>query len=382
MERLAAPWITSAKTQAVFTALQRAGHRGYFVGGCVRDALIGRAVGDIDIATDAPPDVVIQACEAAGLRVVPTGVEHGTVTVLSRGRHFEVTTFRRDVATDGRRAVVAYSERMEEDAARRDFTMNALYADAAGTVIDPLGGMDDLRARRVRFIGDAAARIGEDYLRILRFFRFYAWLGDVAQGPDPAALAAIAAHLDGLARLSAERVTAEMLKLLAAPDPAPALAAMAQAGVLARVLPGAQAQSMAPLVHLEDGRHPDPVRRLAALGPETALDRLRLSKAQQRALAQLHQIIAADVSLEEAAYRHGAQATLDAVLVRHAMMGQALEPGLEQRLARAAGQRFPVRASDLQDQFSGPELGARLRALEAAWIGSGFALRREELLAL
>lgn len=205
----------------------------------MRDALVGRTPADIDVATDARPPEVMALAAAAGLKVVPTGVEHGTVTVVCRGDPIEVTTFRRDVETDGRRAVVAFSDDIAEDAARRDFTMNALYARPDGTVVDPLGGLPDLLARRIRFVGDPAERIAEDALRILRFFRFNAWFAAPGAAPDAAGLAACAAGAGLVARLSAERVAAEIARLLGAPDPAPAAVAMAAAGVLERVLPGA-----------------------------------------------------------------------------------------------------------------------------------------------
>ncbi|CAN0587043.1 unnamed protein product, partial [Ectocarpus sp. 12 AP-2014] len=193
-----------------------------------------------------------ELARVAGLKPVPTGIDHGTVTVVADHDPFEITTFRRDVETDGRRAVVAFADTLDEDAKRRDFTMNALYARIDGTVIDPLGGLPDLRARRVRFIGDATDRIREDYLRSLRFFRFHAWYGNPDNGMDSDALAAIASHLDGLESLSRERVGAEMVKLLAARDPAPAVAAMRATGVLGRLLPGADDRALAPLIHLED----------------------------------------------------------------------------------------------------------------------------------
>ena len=219
MTRVTGAWLTDPAAQQVCRVLTDAGHQAWFVGGCVRNALLGAPVADLDLTTDARPDVVIQLATAAGLKVIPTGIDHGTVTVIVKNTHFEVTTFSRDVATDGRRAVVAFANTMVEDARRRDFTMNALYAGPDGVVVDPLGGLPDLFARRVRFIEDADQRIREDYLRILRFFRFHAWYG--ADGLDANALAACAANIDGLASLSRERVTAELFKLLAAPDPAP-----------------------------------------------------------------------------------------------------------------------------------------------------------------
>ena len=285
MSRVSGDWLEADAAQAVFDALERAGYRAYAVGGCVRNALLGQAVSDVDIATDATPEQTTQAAEAAGLKAVPTGAEHGTITIVSGDHGFEVTTFRADVETFGRHARVRFSNDLVEDARRRDFTMNALYADRHGDVIDPLGGLDDLAARRVRFIEDAGARIREDYLRALRFFRFSAWYGDPALGFDAEALAAIAGNLDGLADLSRERVGAEMLKLLSAPDPAPAVAAMARTGALSRFVPEADPKALAPLVHLEGetATPPDALRRLAVLGRVDARS-LRLSRAQGRRL--------------------------------------------------------------------------------------------------
>ena len=267
--RVSGDWLTRPATIAVLDMLEGAGKRALFVGGCVRDALSGRAVADVDLSTDALPKETLMLAEEAGLKAIPTGADHGTVTVVSEGTPFEVTTFRRDVETDGRRAVVAFSSRIEDDAARRDFTMNALYANRSGAVLDPVGqGVADLAAGRVRFIGWAEDRIREDYLRILRFFRFHAWFGGEGVGFDADPLAAIAANAVGLDTLPPERIGQEMRKLLAAPNPAPSLATMGATGVLQRLLPGAVPETVSALVALEEAatRTPSWVRRLAALG--------------------------------------------------------------------------------------------------------------------
>ena len=364
---LSGDWITAPATQAVCTALEGAGHAAFFVGGCVRNALMGVAVDDIDMATDAAPDAVMRLAEAAGLKPVPTGFDHGTITVVSDGKPHEVTTFREDVDTFGRHAEVAFGSDLEADARRRDFTMNALYARPDGTVIDPLGGIDDLHARRVRFIGDASARIREDYLRILRFFRFHAHYGDPDTGLDADALAACADNLDGLEGLSRERVGAEMRKLLSAPDPAPSVAAMQAAGVLAVILPGADAGVLAPLVHLEAqaATHPDAIRRLAALGGVDVAARLRLSRADSRRLSRLVEAGGSEMSAAELGYRFGHDAGRDGLLIRAAMAGDALDRGDLTALERGAQAVFPVAAADLKPAFTGPALGQRLReALE------------------
>ncbi|WP_136646063.1 CCA tRNA nucleotidyltransferase [Tabrizicola sp. YIM 78059] len=378
--KVAGDWLEHPGTQALCAALEGAGHQAFLVGGCVRNALLQVPVADVDIATDATPPTVSEIAEAAGFKVVPTGVDHGTVTVVAEGRPYEVTTFRRDIETDGRRAVVAFSTRIEEDAARRDFTMNALYADRLGRVIDPLGGLPDLLARRVRFVGDAATRIREDYLRILRFFRFHACYGDPDQGLDPEGLAACAALSAGLGAISRERITAELRKLLAARDPAPAVAAMAQAGVLRVVLPGADPRALAPLVHLDAAVAPRWLRRLAVLGGENPEAALRLSRAEARNLDALRNAIGAAADPAVLGWKLGADLAADAVLARAACLGTPLPPGWQAEVARGAAATFPVTAADLIPALQGAALGARLKELEARWLASGLTASREELL--
>ncbi|MDJ0826344.1 MAG: CCA tRNA nucleotidyltransferase [Rhodobacter sp.] len=381
MTQVTGHWIDQPQTQAVSAMLTGAGYQALFVGGCVRNALLGEPVNDIDISTDALPETVVALAEDAGLKPVPTGIDHGTVTVVSGHVPHEVTTFRRDVETDGRRAVVAYTNQVEDDARRRDFTMNALYARADGSLVDPLGGLPDLRARRVLFIEDPEARIREDYLRILRFFRFYAWYGDPQAGIDPDGLAACAALSHGLETLSVERITAETMKLLSAPDPAPAVASMNQAGVLARIVPGATADALPRLVDLEAsaGALPAGIRRLAALGGDPAAH-LRLSKQAARQLDALRAQIGSSAGAAEIAYRHGPDTAHDAVLLRAALTGQSVPGGVEAEIAHGAAARFPVKPADLMPVLTGAALGERLRDLEQAWISSGFSLSRDELL--
>ena len=377
---IAGDWLTHPGTQALCRVLEGAGHQALFVGGCVRNALMGLAVADVDIATDARPETVSKLAETAGFRVVPTGLDHGTVTVIAEGVAHEVTTFRRDVDTDGRHAVVAFSDRVEEDAARRDFTMNALYADARGEVLDPLGGMPDLLARRVRFVGAAEARIAEDYLRILRFFRFYAHYGDPEEGPDAEGLAACAAGLDGLALLSRERIGAEMRKLLAARDPAPAVGAMAAAGVLTAILPGAEARALAPLVHLEDGITPRWLRRLAVLGGQDVPEHLRLSRREASDLGRVRDEIGGVLTPAALGFVLGADLGTDAVLARAAVMEQPLPANWAAEVTRGAVAEFPLRAADLMDRVQGPALGAALEAAKKRWLHSDLALTRAQLL--
>ncbi len=380
--KLTGDWIDARETQDVCRMLEAAGHSALMVGGCVRNALMGAPVNDIDISTDARPDAVVALAEAAGFKPVPTGIDHGTVTVVHRGLPFEITTFRKDVETDGRRAVVVFADDVESDARRRDFTVNALYARRDGTVIDPLGGLPDIMARRIRFIDDAETRIREDYLRILRFFRFHAAYGDADAGLDAEGLAACAALADGIDGLSKERIGAEMRKLLAAPDPAPSVAAMRQAGVLAHVLPGATDRALAPLIHLEDmtGTAPDACRRLAALGGEAPDTALRLSRRDARRLAILREAAAGTDLPEMLGYRHGAELAGDILLLRSALLDTHLPETALARAARGAEAEFPLCAEDLMPDLQGPALGEALKRLENDWIASGFALDRATLL--
>ncbi|MHB8528524.1 MAG: CCA tRNA nucleotidyltransferase [Caulobacteraceae bacterium] len=289
------PWMNREETRAVTAALIAAGGPGCarFVGGCVRNALIGAPVGDIDIATTLTPEAVAAALGQAGLKAVPTGIEHGTITAVARGRPFEITTLRRDVATDGRRAIVAFTNDWTEDAKRRDFRLNALYADEIGRLYDPTGGgIADARSGAIVFVGEPRERIAEDALRILRFFRFFAWYG--RGDPDPAGLAACAEMRHGVEGLSAERVAKELLTLLAADDPRRAMRLMAEAGVLPLVLPRAEGLvRFEALVAVETEAlfTCDPILRLAALLPPdpaagvATAERLRLANADRDRLA-------------------------------------------------------------------------------------------------
>lgn len=291
-----APWMALPETQAVVAALEARGFPGCarFVGGCVRNTLMGKPIDDIDIATVLTPDEVIGALGAARLRAVPTGVDHGTVTAISGGRPYEITTLRRDVSTDGRRAVVAFTQDWDQDAQRRDFRFNALYADIHGRVYDPTGeGMNDAREGRVVFVGDPEARIREDYLRILRFFRFHAWYGRGEADHD--ALAACEALKGGIETLAAERIQKELLKLLAAEDPRPALRLMAATGVLSAILPFVRSLGRFEglmTIETEQLFQSDPELRLAALIPDDpgiagqAAEQLRLSNALKERLVQ------------------------------------------------------------------------------------------------
>jgi poly(A) polymerase len=377
--RIYLPFAAEPGVKAVIAALGEV----RFVGGAVRDSVIGRPIGDLDLATPLVPDIVIQKLRQAGIKVVPTGLSHGTVTAVTPARVMEVTTLRRDVATDGRHAMIAYTTDWTEDASRRDFTMNALYADAEGRLFDPMNGYADLIAGRVRFIGDARTRIAEDYLRILRFFRFHAWYG---KGEcDERALSACAAGQGGLDYLSAERIRAELLKLLAAPDPVPNIRVMERLGILRRLLPEPlRVDDLASLViaeHIAD--QGDPLRRLAALsGPASVLvECLRLSNAERDRIAatqnlqSVHQFD--EAALRRLVYAHGLNPVIDRLFLDRPKNWRQLIG----QLSKWQKPVFPLKGEDaLKLGLKGRAVGLGLRHVEDIWMASDFAQDRDQLL--
>lgn len=377
------PWLTSSATRAVMAALTQAGGAdcARFVGGCVRNALLDVAVDDIDIATRLTPKQVLEALKVAGLRAIPTGIDHGTVTALSEKLPYEITTLRRDVETDGRYARVAFTTDWAEDAARRDFRLNALYADAAGGVHDPTGhGVEDALSGRIIFVGEARQRIAEDYLRILRFFRFHAWYG--RGEADPEAILACRDMAQGIASLSAERVSKELLKLLKADDPRHAVALMQQTGVLSAVL-GVKTDldlfnAMVPLSS-------DPLLRLSALcdlGAEPMdllARRLRLSNAERNRLVEAVrepiELPQTDQQARAAIYGLGAEVFRDRVMRRWASGEDATSAQRALDVAKDwARPKLPISGRDLAKWGlrPGPQLGAVLKAFEAGWIADDF----------
>ncbi|QPC91235.1 CCA tRNA nucleotidyltransferase [Mesorhizobium sp. INR15] len=403
-----ADWLDDKHLQRLLAILSEGGEAARVAGGAVRNALMGQTVADIDIATTCLPSETIRRAEAEGFKPVPTGIEHGTITVVAGGKPYEVTTLRADIETDGRRAKVSFGRDWKADAERRDFTINALYAEADGTVIDLVGGIADIEARRLRFIGDAEARIAEDYLRILRFFRFFAWYGEGR--PDAEGLKACARLKDGLAQLSAERVWSELKKLLSAPDPSRALLWMRQAGVLTRVLPESEKWGI-DAVHgltrtgLDLDWPADPMLRLEAMVPpdaarmQTLAQRLKFSTAEADrlrhwALATVIEPKTTEGELAKKLYRGDRQGFVDRLRLSLAgARARAVEDndalleagGFSRLLAYAVKWQkpeFPLKGSDLTalGASPGPKLGATLKNLEAEWIESGFATKRDALL--
>ncbi len=393
------PWLSDPATVAVFQALSIDGHAVRVVGGAVRNSLLGEAVKDIDMATNAHPETVMALARRAGLKAVPTGLQHGTVTVVSHHAPYEVTTLRKDVETFGRHARVDFTSDWAEDAKRRDFTINALFCEADGTVIDHVGGLEDLSARHVRFIGSATERIREDYLRILRFFRFTATYGNGEI--DAEGLRACVAERAGLARLSGERIHAELTRLLVARKAMPVLEVMLGHGLLADLTGVPRLTRLARVVAQEQalGAEPDPVLRIGALAIGVAedaqrlLDRLKLpGHERDRLLAladTLHKPFPADVAAgEQLLYRLGAVAFRDRLMLAWAQSGVASTDTAWQTMAAlardATPRTFPLRGRDLiaLGAVPGPALGVLLTEIEDAWVAGGFQLDRAGLLDL
>lgn len=403
-----ADWLRDAALQKLLAALSAQGEEARIAGGAVRNALLGQPVADIDIATTNLPAAISKRASAAGFKTAPTGIEHGTITVIADGTAFEVTTLRADVETDGRRAKVAFGRGWKRDAERRDFTINALYAEADGSVVDLVGGLADLESRTLRFIGDAEQRIREDYLRILRFFRFFAWYG--AGRPDAEGLKACARLKDGLDVLSAERVWSELKKLLAAPDPSRALLWMRQSGVLTKVLPESEKwgiDAIHGLVAAERdlGWATDTLLRLKAIVPPDAprlgemAKRLKLSNGEAKRLESWAgtRAIAAettDLQLQKLLYQGQPQGVADRLKLALASAraravndsAALIEAGGYARLLKtAAGWRkptFPIKGADLAKIgfAEGPAMGEILKKLESAWIDSGFQMTHGALI--
>jgi tRNA nucleotidyltransferase/poly(A) polymerase len=387
-----APWLTADPVQAVFAALGRDGDEVRVVGGAVRNALLGIDVVDVDFATTATPDLIAARAEAAGFKTVPTGVEHGTLTLVVDGRGFEVTTLREDIETDGRRAVVRFGRDWLADACRRDLTVNALYVDATGAVLDPLGGYGDLIAGRIRFIGAAGERIAEDRLRILRFFRFHAQYG---KGDlDRIGLSASIRARDGIRFLSAERIGREMRQLVVAGGALPVVAAMQDAGILPIVLGGVG--YLAPFRRLQEVEAATAATavvalRLAALGCRIDEDVLRLADRLRLANAERNRMRAAVDAIggflagpdrrqaRRMLYRLGERAYRDAAALAFAWgEGAADDPSWRSLLALPGAWRaptFPLAGRDViaQTRLRGPVVGTLIKELEAWWIENDFA---------
>ena len=393
--KISPAWLTDAPVKRVMECFANAGFPAYFVGGCVRNALLDLPVTDIDIATPATPDEVMELGRASHIKTLPTGIKHGTVSWILDGQIFQITTYRRDIKTDGRHAQVAFSECMKTDAGRRDFTMNALYADAAGMVFDPMSGLDDLRRGRVRFIGDAGQRIAEDGLRILRFFRMSALYGaeygaDGGDKLDAAGLAACGANGAALARLSQERISTEFRLLLSAPNPAPAILAMEGAGLLTRIITGCRADFITRFIDLETavGARVNWIFRLAILGGQGVAEgesALRLSNAEKKSYTGVlvaGKVLDSGIKNSALGYYHGADIARAAVMYHAVQRGQNLDKAVLEQIDFGANQqnKHPIKAADLMAFAEGRELGDLLKKGERIWVQSDFTKTKEAVL--
>lgn len=387
------PWMTCPETRAVMDVLNHDGDMARFVGGCVRSAVLDLPIADVDIATRHLPEETTRLLREAGIRVEPTGLQHGTVTAVINHEHFEITTLRLDVETDGRRAVVAFTDDWREDAARRDFTMNAMFLRPDGTLDDPFGGHGDALSGRVRFVGDPATRIQEDVLRILRFFRFHAYYGK--DGIDPTGLKACAAHAEMIDTLSGERIRVEFLKLLSAPEPEQVLEAMEEAGIFTAFLPGPYSRDDLVRLREIEGTEPDALLRLAAFAPERdghafkASKRMRFSNAQIARFRDLSRAsvggLEAEIDIRRAIYTLGNALFEDAARLAFARGGITRETADVLLSASAAWPKpeLPVRGKDIMEigLAAGPGIGEVLKQVENWWIGGNFEAGRETALA-
>ncbi len=394
------PWMTARPTRQVMTALMAKGQIVRFVGGCVRDAILGRAVKDIDLATPDDPETVTALLNAAGITSIPTGIDHGTITAVAQNQRFEITTLRWDAETFGRRARVEFTDDWIADAERRDLTINAIYCDPDGTLYDPTGGRDDLAAGRIRFVGDPESRIREDYLRILRFFRFLAWYGRSEHAAD--AIQACAHLAPKMTELAGERIWAELLTILEAPDPMPTVEIMVRHRILDAVVPQLRdLDRLRSLCAFEGAAGvADSLRRFWALfagNADAAIaigERLNLSGKQRKRLAAINrgsELIAVEMdqrAARAALYRLGQQAFADLVLLEFAHVGD-LDQGAGKVKALLAYAKswsiptLPINGRDLlvQGMPEGPRIGRQLEALEGWWVANDFAPGRDALLA-
>ena len=351
-------WLKNSGTILVMNALKSKGNQAFFVGGCVRNSLLCKPITDIDIATNANPNEVIALAKKAGLKSIPTGIDHGTITIVSNGSTYEVTSFRKDIKTDGRHATVAYSNEIKDDAKRRDFTLNAIYMTSTGLIVDPLNGMQDLKKRRVRFIQDPNKRITEDYLRILRFFRFTAEYGDPGFGIDPDGLSACTANIDGIKLLAKERIGSEIRKILKTNNPSLVLAAMDKAAILSNILPGTTHKNIPILVHFENGNTINWITRLIVLGGADPTNALRLSNKERREYKNTLKAIRMGNKPSEIAFEFG-----EIIANSYALAIAALTESSPPRdLKKQISSRFDVSLADFKSLEDDLKLNIKLGA--------------------
>ena len=379
--KISADWLSKPSTQLVMQILLSGGHQAFFVGGCVRNTLFGFNATDIDISTNATPKRVMELMNKAGLKTIPTGIDYGTVTVVADKQNYEITTFRKDIETDGRRAKVKFSGSVFEDAKRRDFSINAIYSEQDGTILDPLNIIADITDKRIKFIGDPYSRIKEDYLRILRFFRFLALYGREDESHKKE-IAAINDLRDGLDRISVERKSDEILKLFAAPNPKYSVFLMETAGINSKIFDNYDYDSLDNLKKLEDRVEvsPSATRRLAAYTNDNLKSQLRFSNKIAKAHKVLREEAISKKDAAELSYRYNDKVALDIILVRSSLNSTEFVDSVFSRIKLGSAAKFPIKSVDLVEYFSGQKLGEMLSCLEQKWIESDFTLNKEMLM--
>ena len=379
--KISANWLRNSSTQSIMEILISDGHKAYFVGGCVRDTLFNLKTTDVDIATSAHPKKVLEIMEKAGLKAIPTGIDHGTVTVVADQQSYEITTFREDIETDGRKSKVKFSKSLKEDAKRRDFSINAIYCEHDGTILDPLGGLADITEKRITFIGDPYERIKEDYLRILRFFRFAA-LFSANKKFREIEISALSDLKDGLDIISAERKSDEIFKLFAAPNLIFSISLMEKTNIISKVFHTYYFNSLATLQDIESRYEISPcaTRRLAVYTEDNLKLHLRFSNK----IAKTHKILREEAKgpkrAAELSYRYNEKLALDIILVRASLQGTEFSKDVFNQIKLGSTVEFPINSSDLVEYFSGPKLGEMLTFLEQKWIESDFTLNKAKLL--
>ena len=379
--KISADWLSKPSTQLVMQILLSGGHQAFFVGGCVRNTLFGFNATDIDISTNATPKRVMELMNKAGLKTIPTGIDYGTVTVVADKQNYEITTFRKDIETDGRRAKVKFSGSVFEDAKRRDFSINAIYSEQNGTILDPLNVIADITDKRIKFIGDPYLRIKEDYLRILRFFRFLALFGREDETYKKE-IAAINDLRDGLDRISVERKSDEISKLFAAPNPKYSVFLMETAGINSKIFDNYDYDSLDNLKKLEDRVEvsPSATRRLAAYTNDNLKSQLRFSNKIAKAHKVLREEAISKKDAAELSYRYNDKVALDIILVRSSLNSTEFVDSVFSRIKLGSAAKFPIKSVDLVEYFSGQKLGEMLSCLEQKWIESDFTLNKEMLM--
>ena len=373
-------WIHDLDLQAIFHMFTEAGYKIYCVGGCVRNSLLKEPIEDVDLATTARPSEIIKLAKSKGLKSIPTGFSHGTVTIICNKKSFELTTFRDDIKTDGRHAEIVFSNDILIDAQRRDFTINALYANSNGDILDPLNNLKDIKSKTVRFINDPNKRILEDNLRILRFFRFHAWYGNPNQGLHRDGLKACRENREKIKSLSKERIGAELKKLLSAPNPEPALLAMKTTGVLEIVLPNAKIKKLSSLIVLEGVKDINWISRIHIMRAVVPNDLWSMSKKESTFSTLLKTFLGGDETAAHLSYLHGGDVAFQVSLLKSALSNKRTSETLEADIERGTTALFPVTSGDLTPLLKGNELGDKLRELKLKWLKSNFSLNKDELL--